>query len=101
MRLFLCIDDEKVAVRTHLVLQLAVCFLVTWPWPQVDGICGLCPSPKQDAPWFGRLVWHWEIPGLSFVSNYRSEPPDHCGLSRWGCTYESELRLCSCLAAWT
>lgn len=94
-------NNNKLASRTH--LQLAACFSVAWLWPQADGICGLCPSPKHDPPWFGRLVWHWESPGLSFALSYQSEPPTQPGLSAscLGCTYECELRPCSGLAAWT
>lgn len=86
-------DNER-AFRTHLVPQLAVCSALARPWPPADGICGFCPSSEKDAPWFGRLLWHWEIPGLSFELSYQCEPSSQC----WICAYESDL--CSGLAAW-
>lgn len=96
-------DNSNMASWTHLVLQIAHCFLTAWPWPQADGICGLGPSPKQGPSRFGRPVWHWESPGFSFVLSYESEQPTQAGLSAscWGCTYECELGPCSGLAAWT
>lgn len=96
-------DNRNIKFWTHLVFQLAACFLAAWLWPQAGGICELCPSPKQDRPWPGRLDRRWESPGLSFALCYQSEPPNWPGLSacRQGCTYERELHPYCRPSAWT
>lgn len=82
------------AFRTHLVPPLAVCSALARPWPPADGTCGLCPSSETGAPCFGRLVWPWEVPGLSFELSYQCEPPGQ----GWLCA--RERALCSGRAAW-